>query len=166
VRYRPARSRRNRPARRRGGCGGPAAIAAIRWRLVGQLDAGPVVQPAAFGAVAGAGPHPVFGRHRRGQLGGAHLRRPVTDRQQLAGLDGQHMGHPAALQPAPQRRVLAVDLIGGHPGSRHAGRQGPLQHALGQLRLGLEPDLVRHPGGPTPRPIVGPCLGQVSGVKG
>ena len=71
------------------------------------------------------------------------------------------MRHPAALQPAPERRVLAVDLIGGHPGSRHPGIQGPLQYDPGQLRLGPEPHLLGHPGGSTPRPILGPCLGQV-----
>src|SRR5215207_2978844 len=91
----------------------PALPAAGGWW--GQLDTGPVVQPSSFGAVAGAGPHPAFGRHRRGQLGGALLRRPITDRQQLAGLDRQHVGHLATLQPDPEGRVLAIDLIGGHP---------------------------------------------------
>jgi site-specific DNA recombinase len=137
----------------------PALPSAGGWW--GQLGAGPVVQAASFGAVAGAGPHPAVGRHRHGQLGGAPLRRPSTDRQQLAGLDRQHVGHLAALQPAPECRVLAVDLIGGHPGGRHPGIQGPLQHDPGELGLGLEPDLVGDAGGPTPRLILGPCLGQV-----
>jgi site-specific DNA recombinase len=135
----------------------PALPSAGGWW--GQLDAGPVVQPSSFGAVAGAGPHPAFGRHRRGQLGGAQVRRPIADCQQLAGLDGQHVGHPAVLQPPPERRVLAVDLIGGHPGGWHSGIQGPLEHDPGQLRLGPEPDLLGHPSSPTPRPILGPCLG-------
>ena len=49
------------------------------------------------------------------------------------------MGHPAALQPAPERRVLAGDLIGGHPGRRHPGLQGPLQQDPGQLGLVWNP---------------------------
>ena len=70
-----------------------------------------------------------------------------------------HRPRPSS-QP-PQRWAAAIDLIGGHPGGRHAGVQGALQHHPGQLRLGPEPDLLRDPRGPTPRRVVGPALGQV-----
>jgi site-specific DNA recombinase len=81
----------------------------------GQRDAGPVVQAAALGAVAGAGPHPVFGRHRRGQLGGAQLRRPITDCQELAGLMASTWAIRRPSSHPRECRVLAVDLIGGRP---------------------------------------------------
>jgi hypothetical protein len=42
------------------------------------------------------------------------------------------------VQPRTQRRVLAVDLIGGHPAERHPRRQGALDHLPGQLGLGSE----------------------------
>jgi hypothetical protein len=48
-----------------------------------------------------------------------------------------------ALQEAPQGRVAAVGLIGGHPASWDLGGQGARQQELGQLGLGPEPDLLR-----------------------
>ncbi len=53
-------------------------------------------------------------------------------------------------------------LIGGHPAGRHLGVQGALQHDSGQLRLGLEPDLLRDAGGPAASRILGPTAGQYS----
>ena len=79
----------------------------------------------------------------------------------LGGLDRQHRGQPADLQPAAQRRVAAVDLIGGHPAGRHPSLQRPLEHPAGQLGLGGEADLVGDADGPAARGIVDPALGQV-----
>ena len=70
-------------------------------------------------------------------------------------------GQVVLLQPAPQPAIAAIDRIGGHPGDRHPGVQGPLQHPAGQLRLGVELDLVRDPGLAAAPPVVGPALGQV-----
>ena len=71
----------------------------------GQLHAGPVVQPAALGAVPGAAGDPLAGRHRRGQLlsAGARSGRSINslDLKQLGALDRQHVPHAAALQPLP-----------------------------------------------------------------
>ena len=131
----------------------------------GQLHPGPVVQPAALGAVPGAAGDPLAGRHRRGQLlsAGARSGRSINslDLKQLGALDRQHVPHAAALQPLPERRAAAVDLIGGHPRRRHPGVQRALQHELGKLRLGPEPDLLGHPRSPAALRIVGPALGQV-----
>jgi hypothetical protein len=82
--------------------------------------------------------------------------------QRLGTLDGQRRGDAAVLQEAPQGRVAAVGLIGRHPRSRHPSLQGALQHDPGQLRLGLEPDLLRDPRGPAPGRIVGPTAGRYS----
>src|SRR5512132_2833823 len=71
------------------------------------------------------------------------------------------MPQATVLQPAPQGRAAAIDLLSGHPGRRHPGVQGALQHELGQLRLGPELHLPRDPPSPTPLRVVGPALGQV-----
>jgi site-specific DNA recombinase len=130
-----------------------------------QLDPGPVIQPPALGAVAGAASDPLLGRHSSGQLlsAGARSGRSVNslDLKQLGALDRQHMPHAAALQPPPQGRAAAIDLIGGHPRRRHPGGQRTLQHQLGQLRLGAKLHLLGHPRGPAPLRVIGPALGQV-----
>jgi site-specific DNA recombinase len=77
-------------------------------RRRGQRDAGPVVQPAALGAMAGAPGNPLLSRHTGGQLLGRGRRRPVGWPQWLGALDSQHIGPAAILQEAPQGRVAAV----------------------------------------------------------
>src|SRR5215217_2376794 len=126
----------------------------------GQLNPGPVVQPAALGAVTGAGRHPLLGWHAGGYLGGGG-RRLGGRLQRLGALDGQHMGQVAVLQPAPQGRVAAIDLIGGHPAGRDLGVQGPLQQHSGQLGLGPKRHLGRDAGSAAPRRVVGPRPRQV-----
>ena len=82
-------------------------------------------------------------------------------RQRLGALDRQHIGQPAALQPAAQRRVAAVDLIGGHPAGRHPGIQRAFQHHPGQLRLGGKGARGGHPGGVAALSVGQPPPGQV-----
>jgi hypothetical protein len=65
------------------------------------------------------------------------------------------------LQPGAQAGVAAIDLIGGHPPSRHLGVQGTLEHGLGQLRLGLEVDLLGDVRLGAAIDVAGPFLGQV-----
>ena len=68
---------------------------------------------------------------------------------------------PAVLQKAPQGAVASVDAVAGHPGTRHAGVQGALQHLDAQLGLGGEGDLLGDPGDPTALLVTSPCFGQV-----
>src|SRR4029453_18078413 len=124
----------------------------------GKLHAGPVIQPAALGTVPGAASDPLLGRHRSGQLrsAGARPGRSVNslDLKRLGALDRQHVPHATALQPAPQGRATAIDLIGGHPRRRHPSVQRTLQHALGELWLGPEPDLLGDPRRSAPLRVV------------
>jgi hypothetical protein len=53
------------------------------------------------------------------QAEGGELAVAAAAHQRLGALDGQHIGHAAVLEPDPQGRVAAVDLIGGHPAVRH-----------------------------------------------
>jgi hypothetical protein len=131
-------------------------------RRRGQRDAGPVVQPAALGAMAGAPGNPLLSRHTGGQLLGRGRRRPVGWPQWLGALDSQHIGQAAILQEAPQGRVAAVGFVGGDPAGWHPSVQGALEQDSGQLRLGPNRHLGRDPGGPTALGIVGPCLGRYS----
>ena len=132
----------------------------LRRAGAGQRQAGPLIPAAALGALAGADAQPA---RRRDVLGQPRCRRRWSTRrwQRLGGLDGQHIGQLADLQPAAQRRAVAVDLVGGHPAGRHAGVQRALQHPAGQLRLGRKPDLVGDTGGLQARRVVNPALGQV-----
>ena len=65
------------------------------------------------------------------------------------------------LEPDAQPAVVAIDLVAQHPGDRHPGREGTLDHALRQLRLGGERDGLRHGGRGAALPVVGPLLGQI-----
>jgi hypothetical protein len=65
------------------------------------------------------------------------------------------------LQPHAQATVAAVDRVAGHPPTWHAGGQGPFEHRLAQLRLGLEAHVVGDARRPAARPVVGPRFGQV-----
>src|SRR4051812_12550377 len=65
------------------------------------------------------------------------------------------------LQPPPQPAIIAVDFITGHPRERNVGRDGTLDHELGQLRLGQERPLRRHADPFAALAIAGPVLGQV-----
>jgi site-specific DNA recombinase len=126
----------------------------------GQRQAAPPIPAAALGPVAGADTQPALRRNAGGQPGRRRAW-PRRRRQRLGGLDRQHIGHGAALQPAAQRWAAAIDLIGGHPAGRHLGVQRASQHQPGQLGLGREPDLVGDAGGLQARGIVDPALGQV-----
>ena len=76
---------------------------------------------------------------------------------------GHHVVDVLLVQPGPQSGVVAVGLVRGEPrhGLPAVGGQQPLEHALGQLRLGGELDLVADPGLRAAWPIVGPGLRQV-----
>jgi hypothetical protein len=65
------------------------------------------------------------------------------------------------LQPHPQPAIVAVDLIAQHPRKRNPGRQGALDHALRQLRLGRKRDSVGHGGRDAALPIVSPVFGKI-----
>jgi hypothetical protein len=125
----------------------------------GKLHAGPVVQPAALGAVAGAGPTQCSAGTAAASWAALRFAGPAPTANSSLDLMASTWAIPRPSSHPRQRRVLAIDLIGGHPGRRHPSLQGPLQHHPGQLRLGPELDLLRHPGGLAPRPILGPCLG-------
>jgi hypothetical protein len=63
------------------------------------------------------------------------------------------MGSFVLLQPEAQPAVVAVDLVAQHPGDRHPGREGTLDHALGQPRLGGELDGLRYGRRGAPLPV-------------
>ena len=65
------------------------------------------------------------------------------------------------LQEGAQAGVAAVDLIGGHPPRRHPGIHRPRQHLLGELRLGVEGDLLGDVRLGAASGVGGPLLGQV-----
>jgi hypothetical protein len=71
------------------------------------------------------------------------------------------MGSFVLLQPEAQPAVVALDLVAQHPGDRHPGREGTLDHALRQSRLGGELDVLRDGGRGAALPVVSPFLGQI-----
>jgi len=71
------------------------------------------------------------------------------------------MGPLVLFQPDAQPTVVAIDLVAQHPGDRHPGREGTLDHALRQARLGGELDVLRYGGRGAALPVVGPFLGQI-----
>ena len=73
----------------------------------------------------------------------------------------EHVAGGAGLQVAAQAALVAVELVGGHPGGGDPGVQGVGEHLPGVGDLGREPHVVGHPGGPAPSPVVGPRLRQV-----
>jgi site-specific DNA recombinase len=142
----------------------------------GQRHPRPGVPAAALGAVPGVDAQPARRRDPGGQLprlGGLVDRRrarrsiPAWPAWRLGGLKrlgaahGQHVGQPARLTPAAQRRVAAVDLIGGHPAGGHPGGQPALQHHARQPGLGGEGGLPGHPGDSTAVGVGQPPGGQV-----
>jgi site-specific DNA recombinase len=129
----------------------------------GQPDPGPVIDPGALGAIAGAKAAPGAGGQTGDQLTGRDLGRALVGGrpQRLGGLDRQHVGQVVVLQPGAQAGVAAVDLIGGHPPGRHLGGHGPLQHGLGELRLGLEANTLGDVRLGAASGVGGPFLGQV-----
>jgi hypothetical protein len=60
-------------------------------------------------------------------------------------------------------RLVAVDLVAGHPGRRCAGVERAGDHRPGQRRLGREPDIGRDTGGPAAIRVRRPRPGQVQG---
>ena len=75
--------------------------------------------------------------------------------------DGDHVPLAALLQAGQEVRVVAVVGVGGHAGLAHAPGLGPVQQVQGDLRLGLEGDLLGHLGLLAAVGVVGPVLGQV-----
>jgi hypothetical protein len=65
------------------------------------------------------------------------------------------------LQPHPQAPVAAIDRVAGHPSKWHARGDGPFEHRLAQLRLGLEGHLVGDACRPAARRVLGPGRGEV-----
>ena len=137
----------------------PVRAAALGHCGVGGLDQDPVVPAGTFGA--GPGRHPLPGPRRQqpGQLDRRARADPGDDQVTLG--DGQDEAEPAAGQLGAQRRILAVDLIGGHPRRGRPGIQRPGDHLPGQRRLGGERRVLRDPRGPAPGRIACPGPGQV-----
>jgi hypothetical protein len=73
----------------------------------------------------------------------------------------EHVPDTAVAQRRPQARVVAVHLVGGHPGRWGAGVQGATDHLGGQLRLGLERRPRRNPRGRAAGLVLGPRPGQI-----
>ena len=71
------------------------------------------------------------------------------------------MGNVSPLQPQPQVAVVAVDLVPSDPAEGHSRFQRPLQHPPGQLRLGAECHLLRHPSLSPPFQVISPHPRQV-----
>ena len=76
----------------------------------------------------------------------------------LVGRDGEHIGHPAVLEHATQSPDLAVGLVTGDPPGGDAGIEGAGEHALRELGLGREPDLLANPGLGAAHAVGGPGL--------
>jgi hypothetical protein len=74
---------------------------------------------------------------------------------------GQHIAGAPAFQAGAQPRVAAVDLIGGDPGRRGSGIQGPGDHLARQRGLGREPSPGRDARGAAAGPVISPGPGQV-----
>jgi hypothetical protein len=126
----------------------------------GQRHPTPRVPAVALGTLAGADAQPARRRDVLGQPGRGRGR-PRRWRQRLGGLDRQHIRQLTGFQPAPQRRAVAVDLVGGHPAGRHPGHQRAFQHPPGQFGLGGEADLVGDAGDPAALRVGQPSFGQV-----
>ncbi len=126
---------------------------------VGGLDQRPVVEPWPFRAVSTGIRLPRRVRHhgsegvdpesalRRGDLG---IRS-----------DGQNIANLVILEPGPELRGAAVDLVAGDPAQLGMGLVEPADHDQRQLRLRRECDVVRDARLPTPFPVVRPLLRQI-----
>ena len=129
-----------------------------------QPEPRPVVQTLTLRPGPGAQAAPALQRFGRRQFLGRHLDRPLAGDQRpqrLGRLDRQHMRSVVLLEPDAQPAVVAIDLVAQHPGDRHPGREGTLDHALRQSRLGGELDVLRYGGRGAALPVVGPFLGQI-----
>jgi hypothetical protein len=88
---------------------------------------------------------------------------PVGVGEALVAEHGHDVVEVLVVEPAPQSWVVAVGFVGGEPPHRLPAVLGeqPLQHVLGQLRLGGELDLFADPGLSAPVAILGPGGRQV-----
>lgn len=157
----PGRRSGRRPAPRSPGCGAhqqPAAPAG-RCAVGGKRHPRPGIPAFALGAIGGVDPQPALRRDSRGQALAA-IGGPERD-----GRDSVHLTASTCGSPWVSTRraggVDAVDLIGGHPGGRHSGGKRALQHPAGQLGLGGEGDVFRHPGGLAAVGVISPAAGHV-----
>ena len=82
-----------------------------------------MVEAGAFRPVAGGDLLPRLRRQSRGERIGAAFGDLVLDGRDdmLVDRNCEHVGHSALFQACPQPIVLAVNLIGGDPASRHRG---------------------------------------------
>ena len=71
------------------------------------------------------------------------------------------MTHIPVQARLPERAVLAVDLVRGHPRDRRFVGQDTRHHAYCEFRLGHEPARVGHRGSRSALTVGGPGLGQV-----
>ena len=74
------------------------------------------------------------------------------------GQDAGHVGQPKFADPSTQFAVVAVGRVDQHRGRWHTIRQRLAQLLQGDLRLGLEADIVRHTSDRPAGRIVGPLL--------
>jgi site-specific DNA recombinase len=130
ARQRAAGQQPPRPARRGG---------VLR---AGQGGSRPVEDPGALGALAAAAALPRLLRCVRGEHVGAGGTGAAGN--DLVAGHGDDIADSPLLQPGPELDVLAVRLIGGHPGGGDAGVQRPGQHLPGQVRLGGEHCFIGH----------------------
>ncbi len=119
----------------------------------------PVIPARAFRAISGAQPCPAILR-QRGQEGFDLPLLPAEPDVCLA-RDRQHIRPGLGFQPQTPPPIILVDAVAGDPAGEHAGRERPLQHLLGQLRLGRKPTILRDPRLLTASGVVGPFFGQV-----
>lgn len=75
--------------------------------------------------------------------------------------DREHVAELPPLQGGAQVRVVAIDLVAGHPLGRYSRVQGALDHLLGKLGLGREDHILRNGGLAAPLRGTRPGLGQV-----
>jgi hypothetical protein len=124
----------------------------------------PAVVPLALGPVPGRSGLPAAGRDEsRGVIGADLLPRRQGDPERAGDL--QHVPGTPGFQEAAQFRVPPVDLVAGHP-RRAAPLREEFFHDLGgELRLGLELQVIRHPGDAAPSPVIGPVLRHIQASR-
>ena len=101
----------------------------------------PVIQPWALRSVARGEPMPTLRSHRRGDLSGFRLSKPLPP-QGFIRLHAQHKGLPSLFQSQTESAGTTVDGIAGHPAARNSRIQRPSQHLLRQLWLGRKRHIV------------------------
>src|SRR5271165_4887706 len=82
-------------------------------------------------------------------------------RDSEVGADGHHRALAALLQAVQEVGIVAGVRIGGHAGPAHTPGLGLVEQGQGDLRLGLEGDLLGHMGLGTSGQVFGPVPGQV-----